>query len=182
VFVDHTRGYCRWSRRKDCSRRIVTQEGPKTGIGEVRPKWKELAHQEAKAKRRSRKPRDKSDGVVRIDVPWPWKCGQGCLRPSPSDPRTRSSPSLKLEVNLPQGLLDEILSHLPSDGGRPLRACSLVTKSWACPAQRQLFSSVTNRPRRPLPVTEEVYVACKHPVASPRMFAPLLRMDPQTFA
>ena len=46
-------------------------------------------------------------------------------------------------MNLPRELLDEIFSYLPSYDSRPLRACSLVARSWVSPARRRLFSSVT---------------------------------------
>jgi len=42
-------------------------------------------------------------------------------------------------MNLPQELLDEILSYLPPDdreGKRPLRNYSLVAKSWVNPSRR----------------------------------------------
>lgn len=45
-------------------------------------------------------------------------------------------------MNLPQELLDEIFGYLPSDGGKTLRACSLVAKLWVYPAQRLLFYTV----------------------------------------
>ena len=45
-------------------------------------------------------------------------------------------------MELPQELLDEILSHLPKDDAETLRACSLVKRSWVYPAQRLLFSSI----------------------------------------
>ena len=48
-------------------------------------------------------------------------------------------------MNLPQELLDEILSHLPSDGGRSLRSCSLVCKFWLEPSRRLLFAHVRVR-------------------------------------
>jgi hypothetical protein len=45
-------------------------------------------------------------------------------------------------MDLPQELLDGIFSHLPSDGGKTLRACALVARTWVYPAQRLLFSSI----------------------------------------
>lgn len=51
--------------------------------------------------------------------------------------------SSKLDMHLPRELLDEIFSHLPSDGGRSLKICSLVSKSWLEPSQRLLFSNIS---------------------------------------
>ena len=48
-------------------------------------------------------------------------------------------------MNLPQELLDEILLHLPSDEGRSLRSCSLVSKSWLEPSRRLLFKHIRIR-------------------------------------
>ena len=45
-------------------------------------------------------------------------------------------------MNLPQELLDEILSHIPSWDRSSLRQCSLVSKSWLEPSRRRLFSYV----------------------------------------
>lgn len=48
-------------------------------------------------------------------------------------------------MNLPEEVLDEILSHLPSDNGRTLRSCSLVSKSWLEPSRRLLFANIIIR-------------------------------------
>lgn len=45
-------------------------------------------------------------------------------------------------MRLPYELLDEIIGYLPLDDRKPLRASSLVAKSWVSLAQRRLFSSV----------------------------------------
>ena len=45
-------------------------------------------------------------------------------------------------MHLPNELLDEIFSNLPSDNERSLRNCSLVSKSWLDPSRRRLFESV----------------------------------------
>lgn len=45
-------------------------------------------------------------------------------------------------MNVPQELLDEILRHLPSDEGRSLKSCSLVSKYWLEPSRRLLFASI----------------------------------------
>ncbi|KAF9647251.1 hypothetical protein BDM02DRAFT_2734210 [Thelephora ganbajun] len=45
-------------------------------------------------------------------------------------------------MHLPEELLDEIFSHLPSDNRRSLRNCSLVSKSWLQPSRRLLFAHV----------------------------------------
>ena len=48
-------------------------------------------------------------------------------------------------MNLPQELLEEILSHLPLEdeqGKQSLQKCSLVAKSWVNPSQRRLFETV----------------------------------------
>ena len=45
-------------------------------------------------------------------------------------------------MNLPLELVDEIVSHLPSDDKQSLRNCSLVAKSWIHPSQRLLFEKV----------------------------------------
>ncbi|KAF9645185.1 hypothetical protein BDM02DRAFT_3131246 [Thelephora ganbajun] len=47
---------------------------------------------------------------------------------------------------LPEELLDEISGHLPPDGRRSLRNCSLVAKSWLQPSRRLLFARVFIRP------------------------------------
>ena len=48
-------------------------------------------------------------------------------------------------MDTPPELLDEILSHLPSDGGRSLQSCSLVSKSWLEPSRRLLFTHISVR-------------------------------------
>jgi len=46
--------------------------------------------------------------------------------------------------SLPQDIIDEIVGHLITDSAvTSLRSCSLVSKSWAPPCQRQLFRTVT---------------------------------------
>jgi len=53
-------------------------------------------------------------------------------------------------MNLPQELLDEILSYLPLGDGQDkqlLQNCSLVAKSWVNPSRRQLFKTVKIRER-----------------------------------
>ena len=45
-------------------------------------------------------------------------------------------------MNLPQEILDEILSHLPPDDDLSLHQCSLVSKSWLEPSRRRLFSDI----------------------------------------
>ena len=48
-------------------------------------------------------------------------------------------------MNLPQELLEEILSHLPLEdeqGKQSLQKHSLVAKSWVNPTQRRLFETV----------------------------------------
>jgi len=53
-------------------------------------------------------------------------------------------------MNLPQELLDEILSYLPPGDGQDkqlLQNCSLVAKSWVNPSRRQLFKTVKIRER-----------------------------------
>ncbi|KAF9645177.1 hypothetical protein BDM02DRAFT_3120599 [Thelephora ganbajun] len=45
-------------------------------------------------------------------------------------------------MHLPEELLDEIFSHLPSDDRRSLENCSLVSKSWLQPSRRHLFARV----------------------------------------
>lgn len=53
----------------------------------------------------------------------------------PTDPQLR--------MDLPQELLDEILSHLPRKNQEmALRNCSLVARSWLQPSRRRLFKSV----------------------------------------
>ena len=57
-------------------------------------------------------------------------------------PKTLTIP--KSRMSLPPELLDEIFSYLPLDYcKRPLRECSLVSKSWLEPSRRRLFSSVS---------------------------------------
>ena len=54
-------------------------------------------------------------------------------------------PLRRVQMNLPQELLDEILSYLPLEDvqGQPLLAsCSLVSKSWTNPSRRHLFKAV----------------------------------------
>jgi len=53
-------------------------------------------------------------------------------------------------MDLPQELLDEILSYLPSDdrqGRRSLQKYSLIAKSWVNPSRRRLFKTVEIRDR-----------------------------------
>ncbi|KAF9647254.1 hypothetical protein BDM02DRAFT_3117393 [Thelephora ganbajun] len=45
-------------------------------------------------------------------------------------------------MHLPEELLDEIFSHLPSDDRQSLQDCSLVSKSWLQPSRRLLFVRV----------------------------------------
>ena len=45
-------------------------------------------------------------------------------------------------MKLLQELLEEVLNHLPQDGGRSLKNCSLVSKSWLDPSRRLLFANV----------------------------------------
>jgi len=45
-------------------------------------------------------------------------------------------------MHLPTELIQEILSHIPSDDEETLRSCSLVAKSWLDPCRRYLFESV----------------------------------------
>ena len=45
-------------------------------------------------------------------------------------------------MNLPQELLDEILSYLPPYDTKSLKSCSLVSKSWVEPSRRLLFANV----------------------------------------
>ena len=45
-------------------------------------------------------------------------------------------------MDLPEELLDEIFSHLPSYDEQSLRSCSLVSKSWLEPSRRLLFSNI----------------------------------------
>ena len=50
-----------------------------------------------------------------------------------------------LQMNLPQELLDEILSYFPSEnrqGQQSLASCSLVSRSWTNPSRRHLFNAV----------------------------------------
>jgi hypothetical protein len=58
--------------------------------------------------------------------------------------RFPSSPQLA-RMYLPEELLDEIFSHLPSDRGRSLMSCSLVAKSWLEPSRRLLFAHISIR-------------------------------------
>ena len=54
----------------------------------------------------------------------------------------------RLQMNLPQELLDEILSYLPPEDGQgrqSLANCSLVSKSWTNPNRRQLFKTADIR-------------------------------------
>ena len=54
----------------------------------------------------------------------------------------------RLQMNLPQELLDEILSYLPSEdrqGQQSLASCSLVSKSWTNPSRRHLFNAANIR-------------------------------------
>ena len=46
-------------------------------------------------------------------------------------------------MNLPQELIDEILSHLPWDDRQSLGSCSLVSKSWLDSSRRLLFPDIT---------------------------------------
>ena len=45
-------------------------------------------------------------------------------------------------MNLPEEILDKILSHLPSDNGQSLWSCSLVSNPWLDPSQRLLFARI----------------------------------------
>jgi len=45
-------------------------------------------------------------------------------------------------MHLPTELIEEILSHIPSDDEESLRSCSLIAKSWLNPCRRYLFESV----------------------------------------
>ena len=45
-------------------------------------------------------------------------------------------------MNLPEEILDKILSHLPSDNGQSLRSCSLVSNPWLDPSRRLLFARI----------------------------------------
>ena len=65
---------------------------------------------------------------------------QDHLRTSPHSP----------EMNLPQELLDEILSHIHPHDTVSLKSCSLVSKSWAEPSRRILFATVYIRPHTEL--------------------------------
>ena len=47
-----------------------------------------------------------------------------------------------LRMNLPQELLDESCSHLPSDDGQSLQSCSLVSESWLEHRRRLLFDKI----------------------------------------
>jgi hypothetical protein len=49
---------------------------------------------------------------------------------------------LRTMKNLPQELLDEIISHLPPDDKQSFRNCSLVAKSWIHPSRRLLFNII----------------------------------------
>ena len=62
--------------------------------------------------------------------------------PCPVDSTIRLATS-NLRMNLPQEVLDEIFSHLPSNNKRSLRSCSLVSKSSLEPAYRLLFASIS---------------------------------------
>ena len=50
--------------------------------------------------------------------------------------------SSKPTMDLPQEIIDEILGYLPSNDRRPLKNCSLVSKSWLRSSQRYLFAHV----------------------------------------
>lgn len=58
-------------------------------------------------------------------------------------PTHRPDSSPHTAMDLPQELLDEIFSHLPSDGVELLRGCSLVSKSWLEPSRRILFAEIS---------------------------------------
>jgi len=45
-------------------------------------------------------------------------------------------------MDLPQELIDEIISHIPLDDENSLRNCSLVAKSWVYPSRRYLFWTI----------------------------------------
>ena len=45
-------------------------------------------------------------------------------------------------MHLPTELIEEILSHIPSDDEESLRSCALIAKSWLDPCRRYLFESV----------------------------------------
>jgi len=45
-------------------------------------------------------------------------------------------------MDLPQELLDEILTYIPTDDCRSFRSCSLVAKSWVRPSRRRLFETI----------------------------------------
>jgi len=45
-------------------------------------------------------------------------------------------------MHLPTELIEEILSHIPSDDEESLRSCSLVARSWLDPCRRYLFKCV----------------------------------------
>lgn len=49
-------------------------------------------------------------------------------------------------MHLPTELVDEILSHLPSNDKESLRSCSLVAKSWPDLCQKRLFETVCISP------------------------------------
>ena len=46
-------------------------------------------------------------------------------------------------MNLPEELLDEIFSYLPTGNRRSLESCSLVSKSWLDPSRRLLFAQIS---------------------------------------
>jgi len=45
-------------------------------------------------------------------------------------------------MDLPQELLDEIISYIPPDDYKLLRSCSLVAKSWVHPSRTRIFDHV----------------------------------------
>ena len=79
-----------------------------------------------------------------------WR-GQGCGRHSPV-----RSVDLPLKMKFLRELLDEILRHLPSDEGRSLKSCSLVSKSWLEPSRRLLFAQIRIREDNYKPWLEKI--------------------------